>query len=263
MLKHFSLFILFGLLFLSVSANSKKSKPKETNIGGTVIADNKPISGAVVYLLKDTGNSIVKTTISDNEGKFSFTYLLEKFRIRVNAMGYNDYTSDVKSPGSTISVKLTPSDKVMSSVTVVAKRKLVEVKTDKTVINVDAAPTNIGTTALEVLEKAPGVIVDKDGNISMMGKAGVIIMIDGKPTYMSSTDVANYLKSLSSNQLDQIELITQPSAKFDAAGNAGIINIKTKNNKPMGTNGSIGATYSQGVNRRLSVNGSLGYRKGK
>ncbi|WP_264897974.1 TonB-dependent receptor [Sediminibacterium sp. TEGAF015] len=270
MLKHFTLSFFLGLFVLAASATdhaygstNKPNSPKETNIGGTIIADNKPIVGAVVYLLKDTGSHIVKTTLTDNDGKFNFTYLPEKFRIKVNALGYNDYISEVKTPGSDIAVILTPSDKSMSSVTVVSQRKLVEVKTDKTVINVDAAPTNIGTTALEVLEKAPGVVVDKDGNISMLGKAGVVIMIDGKPTYMSSADVANYLKSLSSNQLDQIELITQPSAKFDAAGNAGIINIKTKNNKPMGTNGSVGATYSQGVNRRLSLNGSLGYRKGK
>lgn len=256
MSKLFTLFFFVGL-FLSASA------AKENNINGSVIADGKPISGAVVYLLKDTGTVIVKTTITDTDGKFSFTSTLANFRITVNAMGYNEFTSSIKQPGLPIEAVLTASEKLMTAVTVVAQRKLVEVKTDKTVINVDAAPTNIGTTALEVLEKAPGVMVDKDGNISMLGKAGVVIMIDGKPTYMSNADVANYLKSLSSSQLDQIELITQPSAKFDAAGNAGIINIKTKTNKPMGTNGSIGATYSQGVNRRLSLNGSLGYRKGK
>jgi hypothetical protein len=256
MSKLFTLFFFVGL-FLSASA------AKENNINGSVIADGKPISGAVVYLLKDTGTVIVKTTITDTDGKFSFTSTLANFRITVNAMGYNEFASSIKQPGLPIEAVLTASEKLMTAVTVVAQRKLVEVKTDKTVINVDAAPTNIGTTALEVLEKAPGVMVDKDGNISMLGKAGVVIMIDGKPTYMSNADVANYLKSLSSSQLDQIELITQPSAKFDAAGNAGIINIKTKTNKPMGTNGSIGATYSQGVNRRLSLNGSLGYRKGK
>ncbi len=256
MSKLFTLFFFLGL-FLSASA------AKENNIHGAVIADGKPIGGAVVYLLKDTGSVIVKTTITDADGKFSFTSTLPNFRISVNAMGYNEFTSGVKQPGLPIEAVLTASQKQMTEVTVVAQRKLVEVKTDKTVINVDAAPTNIGTTALEVLEKAPGVVVDKDGNISMLGKSGVVIMIDGKPTYMSSSDVSNYLKSLSSSQLDQIELITQPSAKFDAAGNAGIINIKTKTNKPMGTNGTIGATYSQGVNRRLALNGSLGYRKGK
>lgn len=82
---------------------------------------------------------------------------------------------------------------------------------------------------MEVLEKAPGVSVDKDGNISLKGKQGVIIMIDGKPTYMSGQDLANYLTSMPSSNLDQLEIMTNPSAKYDASGNSGIINIKTKN----------------------------------
>ncbi len=172
MSKLFTLFFLVGL-FLSASA------AKDNNINGSVIAEGKPISGAVVYLLKDTGSAIVKTTITDADGKFSFNSALVKFRISVNAMGYNEFTSSIKQAGLPIEAVLTPSEKQMTSVTVVAQRKLVEVRTDKTVINVDAAPTNIGTTALEVLEKAPGVMVDKDGNISMLGKAGVVIMIDG------------------------------------------------------------------------------------
>lgn len=86
MSKYFTLSFLFSILFFAVTANP--ASPKETLIGGTIMANNKPVNGAVVYLLKDTGNSIVKTTISDNDGKFSFMYLPEKFRIKVNALGY-------------------------------------------------------------------------------------------------------------------------------------------------------------------------------
>src|SRR5688500_5348059 len=108
---------------------------------------------------------------------------------------------------------------------------MIEQKIDKTVINVDAAISNAGTTALDVLEKSPGVQVDKDGNISLKGKQGVMIMIDGRPSYLSGAELANLLKGMESSQLEQIEIMTNPPAKYDAAGNSGVINIKTKKNK--------------------------------
>ena len=116
---------------------------------------------------------------------------------------------------------------------------LIERKIDRTVINVDAAISNEGSTALEVLEKSPGVTVDKDGNISLKGKQGVMIMLDGKPSYLTGPELANLLRSMPSNNLDQIEIMTNPSAKYDAAGNSGIINIKTKKNKQKGFNGKF------------------------
>src|SRR6202035_1589590 len=96
----------------------------------------------------------------------------------------------------------------LDMVTVVGKRPLIENKIDKTVVNVDASTTNGGLTALEVLEKSPGVMVDADGNVSLKGKQGVIILIDGKPTYLSPTDLANYLRNMPANQLDQIEIMS-------------------------------------------------------
>jgi iron complex outermembrane receptor protein len=93
-------------------------------------------------------------------------------------------------------------------------------------VNVDAAVTNIGTTAMDVLEKSPGISVDNNGNLSLKGKQGVIILIDGKPSYLGGQDLANLLRNMPSAQLDQIEIMSQPSAKFDASGNSGVINIK-------------------------------------
>ncbi len=99
---------------------------------------------------------------------------------------------------------------------------------------------------MDVLEKAPGVTLDKDDNISLKGKQGVTVMIDGKPTYLSATQLADYLRSLPASAIDQIELMTNPSAKYDAAGNSGIINIKTKKNKMKGFNGNINLTHIAG-----------------
>jgi iron complex outermembrane receptor protein len=130
-------------------------------------------------------------------------------------------------------------------------------------VNVEASVTNVGNSALEVLEKAPGVSVDKDGNISLKGKQGVTIMIDGRPSYLSGADLANMLRSMSASQLEQIEIMTNPPAKYDAAGNSGVINIKTKKNKQFGYNGSITSTYAQGRYPRFNESGKFNYRNGK
>ena len=106
-------------------------------------------------------------------------------------------------------------------------------------------------------------LIDKDGNISLKGKQGVQVYIDGRPTYMSGADLANYLRNLSSNQLDQIEIMTNPPAKYDAAGNAGIINIKTKKTKQLGYSGSISSTWSQGRYPKVSESFNFNYRKNK
>lgn len=155
------------------------------------------------------------------------------------------------------------STKSLKEVTVTGKKQLVERKQGKTIINIDAAVTNAGTTVLEVLEKSPGVMVDKNGGISLQGKASVLVMIDDKPTYLSGTELSNLLGSMSSTQVNQIELITSPSAKYDASGNAGIINIKTKKNKQEGFNGTF--TTNLGHGKYLKNNNSLmlNYRKGK
>jgi len=129
--------------------------------------------------------------------------------------------------------------KGLAGVTVTAKKPFIETKIDKTIVNVDASPTSAGSTALEILEKSPGVAVDQDGNISLRGKQGVIIMMDGKLTYLSAADLANLLRNMPASALDQIEIMTNPSAKYDASGNSGVINIKTKKGKNDGFNGSV------------------------
>lgn len=151
----------------------------------------------------------------------------------------------------------------LKQVVVSSKKPLFEVKIDKTVINVDAAASNAGANVIEVLEKSPGVYVDKDGNISLKGKSSVLVLIDGRPTYLSPADLYNYLRSLPSTAVDQIELMTNPPAKYDAAGNAGLINIKTKKNKTVGLNGSYNGSLGQGVYHRNSNGLNLNYRKNK
>jgi outer membrane receptor protein involved in Fe transport len=116
---------------------------------------------------------------------------------------------------------------------------------------------------LEVLEKSPGVIVDRNGGISLMGKTGVLVLIDDKPTYLGAAELTNLLGGMSSSQVDQIELITNPSAKYDAQGNAGVINIKTKKNKQRGFNGNLSTSYGQGYYPKSNNSLVLNYRDGR
>lgn len=151
----------------------------------------------------------------------------------------------------------------LKEVKVVARKRLVEQKIDKMVINVDAAITNAGTTAMDVLEKSPGIQVDKDGNISLKGKQGVMVMLDGRPTYLSGAELANLLRGMESSQVEQIEIMTNPPARYDAAGNSGVINIKTKKSKLKGFNGSITTNIGQGRYSKINESLSLNYRNNK
>ena len=148
-------------------------------------------------------------------------------------------------------------------------------KADKTILNVEGTINAVGQDALELLRKSPGVMVDKDDNISLAGKNGVQVFIDGKPSPLSGADLSNYLKSMQSSQIEAIELITNPSAKYEAAGNAGIINIKLKKNKTFGTNGSVNGGYAIGTfpkynggfalnhrNKSVNIFGNYNYNRG-
>ncbi|HEX6334189.1 MAG TPA: outer membrane beta-barrel family protein, partial [Flavisolibacter sp.] len=157
-------------------------------------------------------------------------------------------------------ISLTRSSGGLSEVTVTAKKPMVEVRADKTILNVEGTINSTGSSALELLRKSPGVLVDKDDNLSLSGKNGVQVYVDGRPTPLSGQDLANYLKSIESSQIEAIELITNPSAKYEAAGNAGIINIRMKKNKAYGANGSVNAGYSVGYYSKYNAGASINYR---
>jgi len=232
-----SIAILFS--FITEAQNGK--------IAGSVKdASMKGIHSATVSLYKVKDSSVTKFVATGKDGQFEFLGVADgKYFVSVTSVGYAKAASapfEITSANSTINLPplvVTEQAKDLGGVTVTAKKPFIEARPDKTVVNVDASPTSAGATVLELLEKSPGITVDNDGNISLRGKAGVIILIDGKPTYLSSTDLANLLKNMPASQLEQIEIMTNPSAKYDASGNSGIINIKTKKGRASGFNGSI------------------------
>jgi 5-hydroxyisourate hydrolase-like protein (transthyretin family) len=239
----------------------------------------QPIESVTVELIDSVTRKLVKTALTEKDG----TYLFEQikagtYQLSFTATGYEKKVSQVITVNNDAAeikvadIQLSTVTKSMAAVTVVATKPFIEQKIDKTVVNVEASPSNAGATALEVLEKSPGVTVDNDGNISLKGKNGVIVMMDGKPTYLSGADLANVLRNLPASALDQIEIMTNPSSKYDAAGNSGVINIKTKKSKTRGSNGSLSLGNTTGLFRNngtaellhkptLSVN--YNYRKNK
>ncbi|MBL7744936.1 MAG: outer membrane beta-barrel protein [Chitinophagaceae bacterium] len=268
------LFVSLG--FLALSAGAQK-------ISG-IIKDQqgKGIEKITVSLLRAKDSAAVKFGATDKSGAYSIIAPAPgKYFIRSTSIGYVPVYSasfEVASGGDVAvpELMMAKAEKVLEGVSVSSKKPMVEVKADKTILNVEGTINATGSDAMELLRKSPGVLVDKDDNISLAGKNGVQVYVDGKPTPLSGTDLANYLKTLQSAQIEAIEIITNPSAKYDAAGNAGIINIKLKKNKAFGTNGSANAGYNIGVypkynggfslnhrNKKINVFGNYNYNKSK
>lgn len=235
------------------------------NIKGKITDEtNTPLDAAVVSLLKAQDKSLVKTTLSETDGSFLFEQIkANEYLIQVSNVGYNTYTSEkIVMQNTNIqlnTISMIATIKNLQTVTVTSKTPFIERKIDRTVINVEAQIANAGANALEALERAPGVLIDPNGAIAMKGKAGVMVYIDDKPSYMSGEALQNYLRSLPASAIKQIELITNPPAKYDAAGNAGIINIKTKRNKLKGVFGNVALNYNQGNYARSNNSFSLNY----
>jgi iron complex outermembrane receptor protein len=258
--------LFFTITLLSIWLTTINAQ--EYSVKGKVYSIEKPVESATINLLKQDSTKI-KHALSAADGSFQILNLKSgNYLISVQSVGNTIYYSPVfklneQNPQTDLAtIKLETSVK-LTDVMVTSKKQYIEQKIDKTVINVDASPTSTGLSAYEILEKTPGVTIDKDGNISLKGKQGVVVMIDDKPTYLSAADLANFLKNMPSSTLDQIELMTQPSAKYDASGNSGIINFKTKKSKIKGINTTV--TVGGGVGRYAKANESVNfnYRTGK
>jgi len=261
-------------IFFILSSKLLTAQVQQGAISGTIIdgGDQKVINAATISLFKLKDSSLVKINLADKSGNFLFENVtFGKYYLFVTSAGRQQVYSPVLELNNNHSsinagkLQLKENVKTLNEVSVAAaiKKPFIERKIDRTIINVDASITNAGTTALEVLEKSPGVTVDKDGNVSLKGKSGVMIMMDGRPSYLSGQELANLLKNMPSTSIDQIEIITNPSAKYDAAGNSGIINIKTKKNKVKGLNGNLTTGISQARYTRSNNSINLNYHTGK
>jgi len=230
---------------------------------------NKPVAAANIALLLAKDSSLVKTAVSNLKGEFeisfskSGSYLLSYSLVGFEKIYSTEFSLTEGQNFVARTISLSPEVSKLQDVTVVAKKPLIEVRADKTVFNVEASINATGSNALELLQKSPGIQVDNNENISMKGKSGVRVYVDGKMMQLDTKDLAAYLKSINSSDMEAIEMISNPSAKYDASGNAGIINIRLKKNKKFGTNGSVNLGLVQGVTPKGNGSVNLNYRDKK
>lgn len=262
------IYIWITALFISYGMGTYAQQGSLT--GKVVDEQQQPLDLATVQLLNAGDSSVIRTVFPDEQGGFTLTGIAPgSYRVTAVLVGYEDAFSEpieVTSVSNRITVGtlvLKIGNTVLDEVAVAApQRPLVERRADMLVVNVENSTLAAGNTAMDILERSPGVAVDKDDNISLMGKQGVTVMIDGRQTHLSAEQLANFLRNTDGNTIKSIELITNPSSKYDASGTAGMINIVLKKNRLAGTNGSLtlGAGYGFGHKANTSLN--LNHKQG-
>jgi hypothetical protein len=238
-----------------------------TITGSVTDKENKPLAGANVVLLNLPDKSLAKAEVTDKNGSFRLENLKPgKYKLQITFLGLQTHITDSLEIASDMEIPviaLQEKAKTLQEVTVQSQKPLIEIRADRLIVNVENSIVNTGSTILEVLGRSPGVKVDQADNISLKGKQGINIMIDGKNVPVSGTDLANILKSMPASSVEKIEIITNPGARYDAAGSAGIINIKTKKDKRLGMNGSLNASYGQGIYYKANAGLNINYRSKK
>lgn len=258
-----------ALFLLLLPFNLPAQQDITGTISGRIVSDKQePVPFANVLLKNSADSSLYKGEIATDEGRFLFenvkagSYLLE-----IRSIGFTPFTrSDIRidAGNKTLdagSITLSPASMAVGEVVVQGDKPFIERQVDRTVVNVENSIIHTNSTVLEVMEKLPGIIVSQEGNISLKGKQGVIILIDGKNTGLSGRDLSNLLRGMPSSNIQKIEIITNPSARYDAAGNAGIINIVMKKNRQEGYNGSVNAGYGQGRYAKFNSGFNFSYRR--
>ncbi|RYD96337.1 MAG: TonB-dependent receptor [Sphingobacteriales bacterium] len=248
-------------LFVSVCQGQVSGTVKHT--GKSDVAD------IPVLLMTAKDSAFSANAYTDSAGHFEFKQLpAADYYLLVQYIGFEDYYSPVIRLGESTSVPpveivLKAQNNQLEGVSVVAQKPLIEKLMDRTVVNVDAWISNAGSNALEVLKRSPGVQVNEDGTISLQGKAGVTVFIDDKPTYLSGKELTDYLQSLPASALNTVELMGNPPAKYDAAGNAGVINIRMKKSKVQGFKANLNLAATHGERFRSNNSLNLSWNKNK
>ncbi len=257
---YFSFF--FILIFLSFS------KAQDGQIKAQLLDnESNPIVFANVLLMGEADSIMVKVETTNEQGVISFlkipygNYYLEASYIGFENLIITNLTINEKTKLVDLGkISFIPTSVQLDEALITASRVMVEIKPDRTIFNVEGTINSAGDNGFSLLRKAPGVLIDNNDNISVLSRSGVLIYVDGRRLPLSGTDLTNYLTNLPAEQIDKIEIITNPGAKYEAEGNAGIIDIRLKKDKNIGYNGSLSATGSYGKYGRASFNGSGNYR---
>ncbi len=251
----FSLLVLMG-----VHAQS-------SSVSGSLVDDQgEPVMFANVILFQKSSNQLFKVETTNEEGKFNFSNIADDvYSLKASYIGFDDFVVDEINLTKNKEINLGELQMQVASVQletaiVTAQRSMVEVKPDRTVFNVEGTVNSAGDNGLGLLRKAPGLLVDNNNNVSVLGRTGVLFFVDGKRLPLSGDDLTNYLENLPAEQIDRIDIISNPGAKYEAEGNAGIIDIRLKKSKRVGYNGTVNATFTQGLHARGNLGASGNFR---
>jgi len=245
------------ILFIGIITNSLAAQTKTGTITGTVVdkSNNSPLEAADVTIHRARDSSLVKGTSTDAEGKFTLSEIsFGKYFIKANAVGYNFTTVSgisINQDNQTVSlepIRLTSGTTTTEEIIVEAEKSLIEFRPDKKIFNVSKNMTTQGSSLIDLLKEVPSVAVDQDGNVSLRGSEGVKIMIDGRQFGLEGQNRNIILEQIPASDVESIELITNPSAKYEAEGTAGIINVilKKQNQQSMGYNGNLALNLATG-----------------
>ncbi|WP_394678126.1 TonB-dependent receptor domain-containing protein [uncultured Sphingobacterium sp.] len=234
--------------------------------GKVLVENNVPLASATAYLMKAKTTVILKAVVTDENGEYQFSDIQAgSYYVDVKMVGYTANKSNVfdinKSDYKVPTILLNTDTRKLQEVAVEGKRPMVESKPGKLVLNVENSPLAAGNNALDIVQRAPGVSLDNNNNLQLMGQSGVSVTIDGRQTYMSGEQLVNFLKSTDGNQIKSVEVITTRAAKDDAEGAVGTINIVLKKNRMEGFNGTFNMTAGRGEKFRGNSSLSLNYKK--
>ncbi|MEM1322522.1 MAG: TonB-dependent receptor [Bacteroidota bacterium] len=261
-MKRYLILLSFLLLVSTLTAQQNWSG----QVKGT---DGQALEYANVLLYKMPDSSFVRGAVTGKEGYYFFEQLASgAYFLNASLLGYGDYYSPAVELDASGDIQhdvvLREDGLMLEAVDVVAEKPLFEQKIDRTVVNVQNSITSAGATALEVLERSPGVTVDRiNGQLGLQGKEGVIVMLNGKRMRMEGQALVQLLQSMPAGQVEKIELITAPPASFDAEGDAGIINIQTLKNEGEGMNANIALNTAYGQRAKYGGSVNFNFRKNK
>lgn len=257
----------FVILFLAISTSF--SFAQSVRISGSITgqADGTAIDYASVALIHLPDSVQSGLSMTNDKGFYSFEQVKAgAYLIKVIAIGYDRFSGKAFDVAATPvvlpEIRLQANVKQLNEVSILARAPKILQLADRTVVNV-AQMNTTGDNALEVLQRSPNIRLDKDENIVFKGKTGINVMIDGKMTYMSGSELTTYLKSLPASVISKIELISNPPSSFDAAGSAGIIDIKLKRNQLEGFNGNVSAGAGYGKYEKVYGSMNINYNTGK
>jgi len=268
-----TIYFLWLMVFIPLLTSAQQATVKGLLSG----PGNEPVIYANVALFNAADSSMIKVEPTNESGVFTFELIpYATYFIKASYVGYEDLYIEnlvVSQLQVTIPKKVMQElSAALNEVVVAARRNIVEVKADRMVFNVQGTINSAGDNGLDLMRKAPGVLVDNNNNITVLGRSGVMIYVDGKRLPLSGDELVSYLQNLASEQIDRIDIISNPGSKYDAEGNAGIIDIRLKKDKNTGGNGSVSLTHSYGRkprtnagiygnyrNKTFNAFGSIGY----